>query len=67
MAPHRRHFLGAAAAALSAAPLPRPNVLLVLADEWRAQATGYNGDANVRAPVLDRLASESVNFENAVS
>lgn len=64
---HRRHFLGATAAALSAAPLRRPNVLLVLADEWRAQATGYNGDSNVRAPVLDRLASESVNFENAVS
>jgi hypothetical protein len=34
---------------------------------WRAQATGYNGDPDVRTPALDRLASESVNFENAVS
>ena len=44
-----------------------PNVLFVLADEWRAQATGYSGDANVHTPVLDRLAAESVSFENAVS
>jgi arylsulfatase A-like enzyme len=45
----------------------RPNVVFVLADEWRAQSTGYGGDRNVRTPVLDRLAGESVSFENAVS
>ena len=45
----------------------RPNVLFVLADEWRAQSTGYGGDRNVTTPVLDRLAGESVNFQNAVS
>jgi arylsulfatase A-like enzyme len=45
----------------------RPNVLFIVADEWRAQATGYNGDSNVRAPVLDRLASQSVRFDTAVS
>jgi arylsulfatase A-like enzyme len=45
----------------------RPNVLFLLADEWRAQATGYNGDPNVRAPALDGLARESVRFDNAVS
>lgn len=45
----------------------RPNVVVVLADEWRAQSTGYAGDHNVQTPVLDRLAAESVNFENAVS
>ena len=28
---------------------------------------GYGRDPNVRTPALDRLASESVNFENAVS
>ncbi len=42
-------------------------MLVVLADEWRAQATGYNGDRNVSVPVLDRLEAESVNFDNAVS
>src|SRR6476659_1782202 len=44
-----------------------PNVLFILPDEWRAQSTGYNGDANVRAPVLDRLAAESVSFDTAIS
>ena len=65
----RRAFftIAAGAPAVFAAARPRVNVLFVIADEWRAQATGYNGDPNVRTPALDRLASESVNFENAVS
>jgi arylsulfatase A-like enzyme len=42
-------------------------VLFILPDEWRAQSTGYNGDPNVRAPVLDRLAAESVSFDTAIS
>ena len=66
----RRTFLhtalGAAPAILGAATRP-PNVLFILPDEWRAQSTGYNGDKNVRTPVLDRLAAESVNFETTVS
>src|SRR5262245_43628018 len=64
----RRVFLTTAvgAPALLAAA-PHPNVLFVIADEWRAQSTCYNRDPNVRTPALDRLASESVNFENAVS
>jgi arylsulfatase A-like enzyme len=45
----------------------RPNVVFVLADQWRAQATGYAGDPNVQTPRLDTLASRSVNFANAVS
>lgn len=46
-----------------------PNLIFVLADQWRAQAAGYSGDPNLtgRTPHLDRLASESVNFANAVS
>jgi len=44
-----------------------PNVLILLVDQWRAQATGYAGDPNVMTPNLDSLASLSVNFENAVS
>jgi arylsulfatase A-like enzyme len=76
--PHwtRREFLKASGIGLAAAALPRraqatmpprPNVVLVLADQWRASATGYAGDANVKTPNLDRLARESVNFTNAVS
>lgn len=45
----------------------RPNALLIIADEWRAQSTRYNGNLNVRTPSLDRLAAESVSFDNAVS
>lgn len=58
---------------LASAPLARaaskkqPNVLVIVCDEWRAQATTYNRDPNARTPVLDRFASESVNFENAIS
>ena len=45
----------------------RPNVLFVFADQWRAQATGYAGDPNVRTPHLDALAARSVNFSMAIS
>jgi arylsulfatase A-like enzyme len=45
----------------------RPNLVFVFADQWRAQATGYAGNKDVRTPNLDRLAKQSVNFSNAVS
>ncbi len=45
----------------------RLNVVFVFADQWRAQATGYAGNAQVATPNLDRLAQESVNFTHAVS
>lgn len=44
-----------------------PNIVIVLADQWRASATGYAGDPNVKTPNLDRLAKEAVNFRNTVS
>jgi arylsulfatase A-like enzyme len=45
----------------------KPNILLLIADEWRGDATGYAGDPNVKTPHLDRLAKEGLNFANAVS
>jgi len=45
----------------------KPNIVFVLTDQWRAQATGYAGDPNVNTPDLDTLASRSINFANAVS
>ncbi|OGV66286.1 MAG: sulfatase [Lentisphaerae bacterium RIFOXYA12_FULL_48_11] len=47
----------------------KPNVVFVLADQWRAQACGYTGDPNLkgRTPILDQLAAESVDFTHAVS
>ncbi len=44
-----------------------PNVLFILADQWRAQSLGFAGDPNVRTPTLDRLAGESVTFAHTVS
>ena len=46
---------------------PQPNIVVVLADQWRAQAFGFAGDPNVRTPNFDRLAGESVRFVNAVA
>jgi arylsulfatase A-like enzyme len=45
----------------------KPNILVVLADQWRAQAFGFAGDPNAKTPNFDRLASESVRFINAVA
>ena len=45
----------------------KPNILFILTDQWRASATGYAGDMNVKTPHLDKLAKESLNFKNAVS
>ena len=45
----------------------KPNVIIVIADQWRAQAFGYAGDANVKTPNLDHFERQSVNFTQAVS
>ena len=45
----------------------RPNVVMVFADQWRAQATGYAGNPDVRTPYLDRLAKQSLNATHAIS
>ncbi len=45
----------------------QPNILFILADQWRAQAFGYAGDPNVKTPNLDAFAAQSINFHRAVS
>lgn len=45
----------------------KPNILYILVDQWRAQATGYSGNQDVITPNLDQLAAESINLKNAVS
>lgn len=45
----------------------KPNVVFILADQWRAQELGYAGSENVLTPNLDALAEESLVFHNAVS
>lgn len=47
--------------------MSKPNVLVLLTDQWRLQALGYAGNSQVKTPNIDRLASESVNFKHAIS
>ena len=51
----------------AAAQTTRPNIVFVIADQWRAQAFGYAGDPNVKTPQFDAFERESVRFVNAVS
>lgn len=73
MGMRRRTFIasavtGAASVALAKPAPPRcPNLVYVFADQWRAQATGYAGDPNVKTPNIDRLAAGCVNCCNTVS
>ncbi len=46
---------------------PIPNMIFVLADQWRAEAVGYAGNNDIITPNLDKLAKESLVFENAVA
>lgn len=51
-------------------PVPsstRPNLLFVLVDQMRYAAMGCAGNEQIRTRNLDRLASEGVLFDNAVS
>lgn len=45
----------------------KPNILFVIADQWRAQAFGFAGDPNVQTPHLDALQQESVRCVNMIS
>jgi len=74
----RRNFIkiGAGAAALAAAPVPavragangdRPNIVLLMADQFRADCVGADGNAVIKTPNLDRIAKEGVLFRYAYS
>jgi len=47
-----------------AAPVPRPNVLLILVDDLKPLAGAY-GDKLARTPAIDRLAARGVRFDRA--
>ncbi|HWL55006.1 MAG TPA: sulfatase-like hydrolase/transferase [Chthoniobacteraceae bacterium] len=44
---------------------PRPNIILILADDMGSWAAGCCGNREIITPNLDRLATEGVRFENA--
>ena len=67
----RRTFLLATAAAAASrmgqAAGQTPNIVLIVAGSWRAQAVPWAGDENVAAPNLAKLAAEGVTFSRAYS
>jgi arylsulfatase A-like enzyme len=44
-----------------------PNILWIVTTQWRAQACGYAGDRDARTPAMDALASQGVDFAQAVT
>jgi arylsulfatase len=61
--------LGLAAGAASAYPQTgeRPNILFLMADQFRGDCLGADGNRAIRTPHLDRIANEGVRFRCAYS
>ncbi len=55
------------AASLARAQTRRPNILMIMADQFRADCLGADGNPHIRTPNLDRLAREGVRFRAAYS
>jgi arylsulfatase A-like enzyme len=45
----------------------KPNVLIILADQWRTFSFGFSGNPDVKTPNIDKLAREGANCYNAIS
>jgi arylsulfatase A-like enzyme len=45
----------------------KPNILVVIADQWRAEAFGFAGNPDVKTPHLDRLHGQCIDFPHAVA
>jgi len=56
--------LAALLATWSAIAAPRPNVILILADDLGYETLGANGGTSYKTPVLDQLAKSGVRFEH---
>ncbi len=73
----RRGFLKAAGAGVLAISAPlgiaatprkaKPNIVLVMVDDFGYECVGCNGSTEYKTPVLDRLAAEGVRFEQCHS
>jgi arylsulfatase A-like enzyme len=61
----RRELLCSAGVLIQSAQPRPPNVLFILADQWRAQTLPSAGDPDLRAPNLARLAEIGVTFSRA--
>jgi arylsulfatase A-like enzyme len=54
-------------AGVAAGQAARPNIVWVMADQFRKQALGFMKQDSVWTPNLDRMASEGAAFTNAIS
>lgn len=50
---------------IAAAGDQRPNILIIMSDQHRADAVGYRGHPVVRTPNIDRIAAEGACFTSA--
>ncbi|WP_368119622.1 sulfatase-like hydrolase/transferase, partial [Bacteroides sp. RTP21281st1_H5_RTP21281_210402] len=66
---HRPWTIGAALAApiLPLLSQASPNLVFIMADQYRGDALGCIGKEPVKTPCLDKLASEGIVFTDAVS
>lgn len=48
-------------------PKPRPNILFLMADQFRGDCLGCDGNPVIKTPNLDHLASQGVRFSHAYS
>ena len=42
---------------------PRPNIIIIVADDMGWGDTGYNGNTIQKTPALDRMAAEGIRFD----
>ena len=63
----RRSFMSAFAGAALAAQQTRPNIVLILIDDYGWKDTGYNGSRFYETPNIDRLARSGMVFTNGYS
>lgn len=47
--------------------MPRPNVLLIVVDQWRADCLSVLGTPHPKTPNIDRLCREGITFRNHVT
>lgn len=52
---------------VASAESPRPNIVLIMADDLGFECIGANGGTSYQTPVLDKLANEGVRFEHCYS
>jgi arylsulfatase A len=55
------------AAAASAADAKRPNIVLIMADDFGYECIGANGGTSYKTPVLDKLAATGTRFTHCYS